>query len=118
MSFPKVEIRPRRSMAFFAFLSIFMVALSYAFVILLAAACVYLPYLVLEAGSVNFQIVVLFLFGIVIAGAMLWSMIPRRDNFKAHRHCWRDALVDDSAARQLQSAGLADRARDLASAVC
>jgi heat shock protein HtpX len=83
MSFPKVEIRPRRSMAFFAFLSIFMVAVSYAFVILLAAACVYLPYLVLEAGSVNFQIVVLFLFGIVIAGAMLWSMIPRRDKFKA-----------------------------------
>jgi Zn-dependent protease with chaperone function len=83
MSFPKVEIRPRRSMAFFAFLSIFMVAVSYAFVILLAAACVYLPYLVLEAGSVNFQIVVLFLFGIVIAGAMLWAMIPRRDKFKA-----------------------------------
>lgn len=83
MSFPKVEIRPRRSMAFFAFLSIFMIAVSYAFVILLAAACVYLPYLVLEAGSVNFQIIVLFLFGIVIAGAMLWSMIPRRDKFKA-----------------------------------
>lgn len=83
MPFPKVEIRPRRSMAWFAFLSIFMVVASYVFVILLAAACVYLPYLLLAAGSANFQIIVLFLFGVVIAGAMLWSLLPRPDKFKA-----------------------------------
>jgi heat shock protein HtpX len=83
MPFPKVEIRPRRSMWFFAFLSIFMVAVSYLFVILLAAACVYLPYLALAAGSANFQILALFLFGIVIAGAILWSLLPRPDKFKA-----------------------------------
>lgn len=70
-------------MAWFAFLSIFMVVASYVFVILLAAACVYLPYLLLAAGSANFQIIVLFLFGIVIAGAMLWSLLPRPDRFKA-----------------------------------
>jgi hypothetical protein len=46
--FPKVEIRPRRSMTLFALLSIFMVAASYVFVILLAAACVYLPYVALD----------------------------------------------------------------------
>ena len=83
MSFPKVEIRPRRSMTLFALLSIFMVVASYVFVILLAAACVYLPYLALDAGSVNFQVGVLFLFGIVIAGAILWSLVPRPDKFKA-----------------------------------
>ena len=70
-------------MTWFALLSIFMVAASYAFVILLAAACVYLPYLALAAGIGGFQIVALFLFGIVIAGAMLWSLLPRPDKFKA-----------------------------------
>jgi heat shock protein HtpX len=84
MSFPKVEIRPRRSMAFLAFLSIFMVVASYVFVILLAAACVYLPYLLMtSASSSNGQLILLFIFGIIIAGAMLWSLVPRPDNFKA-----------------------------------
>jgi heat shock protein HtpX len=83
MSFPKVEIRPRRSMTLFAVLSIFMVVASYLFVILLAAACVYLPYLLLTEGVSNFQTLALFVFGIVIAGAMLWSLLPRPDKFKA-----------------------------------
>ena len=83
MSFPKVEIQPRRSMTLFALLSIFMVVASYVFVILLAGACVYLPYLALNAGSGSSQITILFLFGIIIAGAMLWSLLPRPDKFKA-----------------------------------
>jgi Zn-dependent protease with chaperone function len=84
MSFPKVEIRPRRSMALFAFLSIFMVMASYVFVILLAAACVYLPYwLMTNASSSNGQLILLFIFGIIIAGAMLWSLLPRPDKFTA-----------------------------------
>jgi Zn-dependent protease with chaperone function len=84
MSFPKVEIRPRRSMAFFAFLSIFMVVASYVFVMLLAATCVYLPYLLMTgASSSNGQLILLFVFGIIIAGAMLWSLVPRPDKFKA-----------------------------------
>jgi heat shock protein HtpX len=86
MPFPKVEIRPRRSMAFFAFLSIFMVVASYLFVVLLAVACVYLPYLALASGLAsgygNFQVLALLLFGVVIAGAMLWSLVPRPDKFK------------------------------------
>jgi len=83
MSFPKVEIRPRRSMAFFAFLSIFMVIASYLFVIILAGACVYLPYwLMMSSGSPNGQLVLLFIFGAVIAGAILWSLLPRPDKFK------------------------------------
>jgi heat shock protein HtpX len=83
MTFPKVEIQPRRSMTLFALLSIFMVVASYVFVVGLAAACVYLPYLALDAGSGSSQIVILFLFGIIIAGAMLWSLLPRPDRFKA-----------------------------------
>jgi heat shock protein HtpX len=84
MPFPQVEIRPRRSMAFFALLSIAMVAASYVFVLALAAACVYLPYLLMTSTeSPNGQIIILFLFGVVIAGAMLWSLVPRPDRFKA-----------------------------------
>ena len=70
-------------MAFFAFLSIFMVIASYLFVIILAGACVYLPYwLMMSSGSPNGQLVLLFIFGAVIAGAMLWSLLPRPDKFK------------------------------------
>ena len=61
-----------------------MVVASYLFVLLLAAACVYLPYLIFfHSESPGFQTLVLFIFGIVIAGAMLWSLIPRRDKFSS-----------------------------------
>lgn len=84
MSFPILEIRRRRSMAFFAVFAIVMVIGSYVFVVLLAAACVYLPYLILfGADSFAPQSLLLFLFGIVIAATMLWSLIPRRDKFSA-----------------------------------
>ena len=71
-------------MAFFAILAIVMVVGSYLFIALLAVSCVYLPYLVLaKSESAPGQVVLLFLFGIVIAGAMLWSLVPRRDKFEA-----------------------------------
>jgi len=83
-SFSKVEIRPRRSMLFYAVLSIFMVVASYLFVLLLAAACVYLPFLLLiSSKSGNFQILILFLFGIVVAATMVWSLLPRPEKFKS-----------------------------------
>lgn len=70
-------------MALFAFLSIFMVVASYLFVIILAGACVYLPYwLMMSSDSPNGQVILLFIFGAIIAGAMLWSLIPRPDRFK------------------------------------
>ena len=71
-------------MAFFAVFAIAMVIGAYLFVLLLAAACVLLPYFALtnsESGSG--QILLLFLFGIVIAATMVWSLIPRRDKFTA-----------------------------------
>jgi heat shock protein HtpX len=83
MPFPKIAIRPRRSMVFFAMLSMVMVIVSYLFVVLLAVACVYLPYLMVDEGdSPGFQTLALFAFGIIIAATMLWSLFPRRDNFK------------------------------------
>jgi heat shock protein HtpX len=70
-------------MMFFALLSIVMVVASYVFVLGLAAACVYLPYLAItESDSAGLQMVALFLFGVIIAGAMVWSLLPRRDRFK------------------------------------
>lgn len=82
MSVAKVAIRPRRSMALFAVFAILMVVASYLFVLLLAAACVYLPYLLLfSSDSPGFQTLALFVFGIVIAATMVWSLVPRRDTF-------------------------------------
>ena len=83
MAFPTVEIRPRRSLVFFALLSIAMVVASYMFVLLLAGACVYLPYLAMgDSDTVGFQTLAIFVFGIIIAGAMVWSLLPRPDHFK------------------------------------
>jgi heat shock protein HtpX len=79
----RVAIAPRRSVAFFALLSIAMVIASYILVVLLAAACVYLPYLVLQSTEhPPAQLAILFLGGIVVAGAMLWSLVPRRETFE------------------------------------
>ena len=84
MSVPKVEIRRRPAMALFGIVAVAMVIGSYLFVVLLAAACVYVPYLIIfRADSFAPQSLVLFLFGIVIAATMLWSLIPRRDKFIA-----------------------------------
>lgn len=83
MSFPAVAIRPRRSMMLFAVLAILMVIASYVFIALLAAACIFLPYELIVSESGGSQSLLLFLFGIVIAGGLLWSLVPRLDNFKA-----------------------------------
>src|SRR6266481_4017110 len=64
----KIAITRRRSIALFALLSIAMVIFSYVLVIFLAAACVYLPYLVItNVEHPNLQIVILFLGGIAVA---------------------------------------------------
>jgi len=79
----RVAIPPRRSVALFALLAMVMVIASYVFVIILAAACIYLPYWILEnAEHVPGQVLLLLLGGIVIAGTMLWSLVPRRDRFE------------------------------------
>src|SRR5436853_5252507 len=77
-------IRPRRSLALFAALAMLMVLVSYMFIILLGAACVYLPWLVIT-NVANFQTLALFVAGTIVAGSMLWSMVPRRDQSVAPR---------------------------------
>lgn len=68
-------------MMLFAILAILMVVVSYLFILALAAACIYLPYLLLfTAGGT--QSLLLLLFGVAIAGGLLWSLVPRADNFK------------------------------------
>jgi Zn-dependent protease with chaperone function len=85
MSLPaQVEIPRRPSMAFFAILAIVMVIGSYLFVALLAAGSVYLPYIIFSrAQSDHGWDVLILLFGILIAATMLWSLIPRRQEFTA-----------------------------------
>src|SRR5256885_4262760 len=80
---PAITITPRRSMVFFAFRAIAVIIGSYIFVVLLAAACVYLPYLAVHnLEYLQFQLLVLFLAGVVIACTMLWSILPRRVKFE------------------------------------
>jgi len=81
MSLPAAP-RPRRSMLLWAVLAIAMVVFSYLFIIMLAAACVYLPFqLLFSESSSGTNALLLFGFGLVIAGGLLWSLVPRPDKF-------------------------------------
>jgi hypothetical protein len=82
MSSLAIAIPQRRSLLLFAILAMFMVLVSYLFILLLAVACVYLPWLAIS-NAPNFQTLVLFVGGIVIAAIMVWSLIPRFDKFEA-----------------------------------
>src|SRR4249920_317260 len=82
MSVPAVAIRPRRSMMWFAILAILMVIASYIFVIALAVVCVYFPFqLLMSEASAGTNSLMLFLFGLIVAGGLLWSLVPRTDKF-------------------------------------
>ncbi len=49
----------------------------------MALACVALPALLLVNGASNgFAVILLAVFGLVMAGTILWSLIPRRDKFQ------------------------------------
>src|SRR5579862_9076888 len=73
---------PRRSLAGWALLSVLLVVCSYAVTFVLAATCVYLPFLMLRwRGSVATGLALL-LGGSLIAAAMLRSLVPRRDDFR------------------------------------
>ncbi len=70
-------------MAFFALLAILMTVASYLLLITLAVASVGLSYAAYRGSDSNIQLLLLCLFGIAIAGALLWSLIPKRDKFVA-----------------------------------
>jgi heat shock protein HtpX len=81
MATPTIAIPPRRSMVVFAASAILMTIFSYLFLLAVAVASVYLPFLLLESGTGGLQVLLLLLFGIAVAGALIWSMVPRRDKF-------------------------------------
>jgi hypothetical protein len=66
----------------FAVATVAMIVVSCVIVILLAAACTYLPYLLMTSvARQNIQILALFVGGLVIA--VLWSLVPKRIKFEA-----------------------------------
>jgi hypothetical protein len=84
MAASSVHIPPSRSFSAFSLLAVLMVIVSYILLLVIAAACVYLPYLALtRLNTMNAQMFVLLFGGVLVAGALLWSMAPRRDHFKA-----------------------------------
>jgi CDP-diglyceride synthetase len=79
MAVNQMQISPNRSVAFFAFLAVLMVVASYLVLVLLALACVYFPHLLrINTEAVQYQVLLLFLGGLGVAGALLWSLLPRR----------------------------------------
>ncbi len=81
MAPPYIAIPPRHSMVVFAALAILMTIFSYLFLLALAIASVYFPFLLIESGAGGIQVFFLLLFGVAVAGALIWSMLPRRDKF-------------------------------------
>ena len=74
------SIPPRRSLAIFAALAMLLVVASYVVILLLAVACVYLPW-VLFTNSSGFQSLAVLVAGVIMAASMMWSVLPRRDKF-------------------------------------
>jgi heat shock protein HtpX len=70
-------------MAVFAVLAMVMVFLSYAVLLAIAAGCLMIAYLAFRSESANLQVLAASVFAVAIAGALLWSLFPRRDNFTA-----------------------------------
>ena len=80
----KVEIQPRRSIGVLTALSLLMVVVSYAVMLGIAALCVYGPYLLIANDSgLHFQVVILLLGGVGMAGVLLWSIAPRPEKSEA-----------------------------------
>jgi heat shock protein HtpX len=78
-----LKIAPRRSVALFVLLAMFMVAVSYVFVVLLAIACGYLPYFIFtNMEHPPGQLLALMIGGIVVGATILWSILPRPDKFE------------------------------------
>lgn len=74
----------RRSLLLWTLLATAMVLGSYVVILLIAALCVYLPFLAIKSmDSPGLQVFALLLCGVAMAGAMLWSLIPKRDKFEA-----------------------------------
>ena len=78
---PLSLVPARRSLTGWAVLAVAMVIGSYLTTLLLAAACAFLPFLLIGAIGIGFQTLVLMFCGLVMAATILWSLVPRRDIF-------------------------------------
>jgi heat shock protein HtpX len=74
---------PRPSVAAWVGLAVVLIVGFYTLTLALATACVCLAYLFLTIahGGGLIVLIVLFLCGVVMAGTMLWSLVPRREKF-------------------------------------
>ena len=82
-----------------------MIVFSYLLTAAIAAACMVLPLLLLATGFVNTAVIILAVMGLLIGATILWSLIPRRDEFKPpgvaidlSRQPRLKALVDEIAS--------------------
>ncbi|MGO8815808.1 MAG: M48 family metallopeptidase [Terriglobia bacterium] len=80
---PAVALPARRSLAGWAVLALGLVVGFYLLTLLLATVFIYLPYQILSQSGGGLENLPLFLFGLLMAGTLLWSLMPRRDKFKA-----------------------------------
>jgi heat shock protein HtpX len=84
-----IELAPRRSLILPAVLSLLITIVSYVFVLLLAASCVYFPYWLLgETADAHYlsgvqpQLVLLLVGGVIVAFSIVVSLLPRRLKFE------------------------------------
>jgi len=80
---PAVALPARPALAGWAALAVAFVVGFYVLTTVLAAACLYLPYLLLTQTNGGLQALLLFLCGVIMSGTLLWSVVPRRDRFNA-----------------------------------
>src|SRR6185312_17558686 len=74
--------KTRKSLAIWAIIAMVLVAFSYVFTLLIAAACVYLPFLWFSTWPGLYPVIAM-LSGFTISLVILWSLVPRKDAFSA-----------------------------------
>jgi heat shock protein HtpX len=80
----EIKIAPNRSVAACAILTVLSIVGSYVFLLLIAAACISLPYLAYtNSDHLPAQAWALAGGSVIVGLALLWSIIPRRDKFAA-----------------------------------
>jgi heat shock protein HtpX len=79
---PTLILPPRRSLAVWILLAIVLTLGFYLLTLVLAAACIYLPYVLLTHFGFGLQSILLMAAGLVMAATMLWSLLPRQEKFR------------------------------------
>lgn len=106
---PQLPMSRRRSLVLWVVLSLVIVFISYTFTLVMALTCLAFGVLIVTVG-INFYTLVLAVISLGIGISILWSLIPRRDNFQPpgavlerSRHPRLFAQIDGLAASLDQS---------------